>query len=114
MNWVAIVAGAVSLAFYWLFVIIFNTHAISSVFQPQIDNVYFRMFANFRFWLALIFLPIIALIPDASIKYFKMMYRPTVSDNTVKSRQLLKTKVESESDIIEISKTNKSSKKSKF
>lgn len=54
LNWIVILAGAVSLAFYWLFVIVFNTHNISMIFQPQIDNVYFKMFANGQFWIALL------------------------------------------------------------
>lgn len=91
LNWIVILAGAVSVAFYWLFVIVFNTHAISIYFQPEIDNVYFRMFSNSQFWLALIFLPLIALIPDVTLKYFQMMYFPTVSDRTIKNRGHLAT-----------------------
>ena len=91
LNWIVILAGAVSVAFYWLFVIVFNTHAISIYFQPEIDNVYFRMFSNSQSWLALIFLPLIALIPDATLKYFQMMYFPTVSDRTIKNRGHLAT-----------------------
>jgi magnesium-transporting ATPase (P-type) len=116
LNWIVILAGAVSVAFYWLFVIVFNTHAISIYFQPEIDNVYFRMFSNSQFWLALIFLPLIALVPDATIKYFQMMYFPTISDRTIKSRGHLATiqrsnMGENESEVLDANKTNKSTKK---
>mmetsp|Transcript_11443 Transcript_11443/g.10104 ORF Transcript_11443/g.10104 Transcript_11443/m.10104 type:complete len:263 (+) Transcript_11443:357-1145(+) len=111
LNWVVIVAGAVSLAFYWLFVIVFNTHAISSAFQPELDNVYFKLFSNFQFWVAIVFLPLIALIPDATIKYFQMLYNPTVSDKVIQRRKILENINETDSDLLEFNKTNKSSKK---
>lgn len=113
LNWIVILAGAVSLAFYWLFVIVFNTHAFSSVFQPELDNVYFRMFANFQFWLALIFVPMIALVPDATIKYFQMLYFPTESDTVVKQRHELRNDEDTDSEQLGLNKTNKSTKKSK-
>jgi magnesium-transporting ATPase (P-type) len=112
LNWIVILAGAVSLAFYWLFVIVFNTHAIASVFQPQIDNVYFRMFSNLQFWFALFFLPLIALIPDATMKYFQMLYKPTISDEAIISRKILNDKrISTDSDIPDLNRSNKSTHK---
>lgn len=87
MNWIVIVAGTISVLFYWLFVIVFNTSFFSQIFQPEIEFVYFRMFANGRFWLALIFVPIIALIPDMTLKYFMQLYFPSVSDQVLQKLQ---------------------------
>ena len=112
LNWIVILAGAVSLAFYWLFVIVFNTHAIASVFQPQLDNVYFRIFSNVQFWLALFILPLIALIPDATIKYFQMLYYPTISDYAIVNRKKLRSKrISTDSDIADMNRSNKSTYK---
>lgn len=83
MNWIVILAGGVSVVFYWLFVIVLNTSALAQVFQPEIEFVYFRMFANIKFWIVIIFLPIIALIPDMTMKYFKQLYFPSTSDQVI-------------------------------
>lgn len=111
LNWIVILAGGVSVAFYWLFVIVFNTHAISSVFQPQLDNVYFRMFSNIQFWIAIVLLPIIALIPDATMKYYQMLYWPTISDIAIRNRRNLKDRITTDEDILDACKSNKSTVK---
>lgn len=83
LNWIVIVAGIGSVVFYWLFVIIFNTSAIAQAFQPEIEYVYFRMFENGKFYIVIFLLPLIALLPDITIKYFNQLYRPSVSDRIV-------------------------------
>ena len=112
LNWIALLAGAVSIAFYWLFVIVFNTHTISIVFQHEIDNVYFKLFSNGQFWIALIFLPMIALLPDATIKYFRMLYNPTDSDEALYCYKEYAGYEETESELMDDDyKSNKSSTK---
>lgn len=113
LNWIVLLAGGASLALYWIMVIVFNTHTFSAVFQPELDNVYFRMFSNLQFWLALIFLPLIALVPDATIKYVKMMYFPSISDKFIKDRKILDSIKDDDSELLGMNKTNKSTKKSK-
>lgn len=81
------------------------------VFQPEIDNIYFKLFSNGRFWLALLFLPIIAIIPDATIKYFRMLYFPTTSDLALSNKAHLGEVHDTESELMEVSKSNKSSTK---
>lgn len=83
LNWIVLAAGIGSVFFYWAFVIIFNTSAISQTFQPELEYVYFRMFANLKFWIVIILLPFIVLLPDMTIKYFKQLYWPSVSDKVV-------------------------------
>lgn len=83
LNWVVLLAGIGSVVFYWIFVIILNTSPFAHAFQPEIEFVYFRMFANLKFWIAILFLPAIALIPDATIKYFSQLYFPTESDKVI-------------------------------
>lgn len=79
-NFVAIIAGVGSLLFYWLFVIVFNTAFFSQLLQPELEYVYFRIFSNFNAWLAILFVPLIALLPDMTIKYFGKLYYPDMSD----------------------------------
>lgn len=83
LNWVVLLAGFVSVVFYWLFVIIFNTSLISQAFQPEIEEVYFKLFGNFQAWLAIFLIPMICLLPDMTIKYFQQVYNPTTSDLVV-------------------------------
>jgi magnesium-transporting ATPase (P-type) len=85
LNWIVIIAGIGSVVFYWLFVIVFNTAPFSQAFQPEIEEVYFRILSNLKAWIVIIFLPIIALLPDMSIKYFFQMYKPSVSDSAIAS-----------------------------
>lgn len=87
LNYIALLAGVISVLFYWSFVIGLNFHFLAALFQPQIDGVFFRLFLDIKFWIALIFLPIIALVPDMTLKYFKMMYMPTPSDYAVKNNK---------------------------
>lgn len=83
LNWVAIIAGVGSLIFYWLFVIVFNTAFFSQLLQPELEFVYFRIFSNFKAYLVIIFLPLVALLPDMTIKYFYKLYRPDESDKII-------------------------------
>lgn len=84
LNWVVLVAGIVSVVFYWLFVIVFNTSPIAQAFQPELEYIYFRLFGNFQAWLAIFLIPLICLLPDMTIKYFQQLYNPTISDDVVK------------------------------
>ena len=113
LNWIVLVAGGVSLVLYWAFVIVFNTHPFALFFQPQIDNVYFEMFSNGQFWIALFLLPVIALIPDATIKYFNQLYRPTTSDIALMRLKELQDSPDSESDFYEF-RSKASTKKGKL
>ena len=97
MNWIVMLAGAASVIFYWLFVIIFNTSAISEVFQPELEYVYFRMFSNGKFWIVLFCLPMIALIPDVVLKYFKQMYFPSDTDKLIEKAIEVENNEENES-----------------
>lgn len=83
INWIVIVAGIGSVIFYWLFVIVFNTAPFSQTFQPEIEEVYFRILGNLKAWICILFLPVIALLPDMTIKYFFQMYKPSISDEVI-------------------------------
>lgn len=85
LNWVALFAGIASLVFYWLFVIVFNTSFFSQLIQPELENVYFRILGNSKAWIVILFLPLVALLPDISVKYVMKLYYPDESDKIVAS-----------------------------
>lgn len=51
--------------------------------QPELEYVYFRIFANFKAWLVILFLPFVALLPDMTLKYFGKLYNPDESDKII-------------------------------
>jgi len=80
LNWIAMVAGIFSVVFYWLVAFILNTSFVSQMVQPEIEFVYWRILSNFKAWMVIIFLPLIALLPDITIKYFFKLYKQDKSD----------------------------------
>lgn len=48
-----------------------NTAGLSVYFDSFLANIYFRMLSNGKFWIAIIGIPLLALLPDITIKYFK-------------------------------------------
>lgn len=84
MNWVVILAGVGSLLCYWVMTIGFNINFFGFyIVQVQIENVLFRMFGNLKFWITIIGLPVIALLPDMTIKYVQQVFFPTPVDNVM-------------------------------
>jgi hypothetical protein len=49
-------------------VIIFNLPTLSIIFQPELNSIYFEMFANYKFWMMLVGIPFVCLIPDVFLK----------------------------------------------
>jgi len=41
------------------------------------------MFSNLKFWLAIIGIPILALLPDISMKYIKQVFWPSPTDRVI-------------------------------
>lgn len=42
--------------------------------------LYFRMFANLKFWCVIVGMPMVAIIPDLLFNYFMRVFKPTPSD----------------------------------
>ena len=50
------------------------------MFNSFLANIYFRMFANLKFWIAIFGVPFLAVLPDLTLKYFKQVFFPSPSD----------------------------------
>jgi len=66
-----VLVALISLLLYWLMAICMNTAGLSVYFDSFLANIYFRMLSNGKFWIAIIGIPLLALLPDITIKYFK-------------------------------------------
>ena len=84
MNWIVVVAGLSSVLCYWVMCLGLNFNFISWYFQPELEGIYFRMFTSFKFYIAIICVPPLALLPDMTIKYMRMIFFPTPSDVVMK------------------------------
>jgi len=95
LNWIVIAAGIGSLILYWTCVLLLNVSVIAQLFQPNIEGVYFQIFSTPSSLISLFLIPLLALIPDMTIKYFSMMYFQTKSDEIIqKVRANRHTKME--------------------
>ena len=92
LNWIAIVAGVGSVLFYWIWALILNISFVAQLVQPNLEGIYWRMLSSPTNILSLFFLPIIALIPDMTLKYFKQLYFPDKSDIQI-AREKIKAPV---------------------
>lgn len=72
-NWtyVAIVIGFLSVAFYYISVIVLTTESVSSVFQPEANQLFFRLFGSGKAWAIIMSVPFIVLIPDITLSGFR-------------------------------------------
>mmetsp|Transcript_782 Transcript_782/g.651 ORF Transcript_782/g.651 Transcript_782/m.651 type:complete len:100 (+) Transcript_782:273-572(+) len=67
-----------------------NISWISQLIQPNLDGIYWRLLSSPTNILSLFFIPIIALIPDMTLKYFKQLYFPDKADIEIKNLKLPK------------------------
>ena len=82
-NCIVFWAAFLSLLIYWIMVICMNTNGLAPYFNSQIQNTVFKMFSNLKFWLAIIGIPILALLPDISIKYIRQVFWPSPTDKVI-------------------------------
>lgn len=61
-------------------VIVFNIDALSVIFQPEINGVYFDLLGNAKFWMLFLTLPFICLLPDLSWKVIFGLYWKNPAD----------------------------------
>jgi phospholipid-transporting ATPase len=74
---ISIAAGICSILFYYSTVIVLNAPKIASVFQPQLIYVFFELLGTGKTWIALVFTPIVALLPDFGLLLWQSLLRPT-------------------------------------
>jgi hypothetical protein len=68
--------GLASIFLYYIIALIFNTDAFANIFQPQINGVVVEILKDKKFWLILIVVPVIALLPDLTMMFvFRVFYK---------------------------------------
>ncbi|CAI2370022.1 unnamed protein product [Moneuplotes crassus] len=83
LNWIVIVAGVGSVLLYWVCAIVLNVSFVAQLFQPNLEGIYFRMLSSIPTLLSLFLIPLVALLPDLTLKYFSQLYRPSSSDKEI-------------------------------
>jgi hypothetical protein len=83
-NKMNVAVGLISLLLYYLTIVVLNTAAFSSVFQPQLYYVFFKLLDNGKAWLWIILGPFIAVIPDLSILIYRTNFKPTPVDKVLR------------------------------
>lgn len=81
-NWNAISILTCLLCFimYYGVVITGNLNLFSTTFQPQINGQFYLMMQNPIFWILVIALPFVAILPDLSIALGRKIFCPTPVD----------------------------------
>jgi magnesium-transporting ATPase (P-type) len=70
----------VSILIYYFVVILGSVPALANLVQPEAANVFFILAANPRFWIMILVVPFICLLPDFGIIIIKRMYFKNPSD----------------------------------
>ena len=76
--------GIASLLFYYLVAFLLSGYFLSGIFQPQLTNVFFSIFSNGKFYFTILIVPIVALLPDLSIHFYRRIFYPTPVDIIMK------------------------------
>jgi hypothetical protein len=67
-------AGALSLVFYYITILIGNINEIAVVFQPEINGEINEVLGRGRFWMLLFLVPVVAILPDIAHKFLRKIY----------------------------------------
>jgi len=86
-NWIAILAGIVSVSLYYITLLIGNSPTIAKTFQPEIMGEFFNMLVNWRFYMLVFVIPGIALLPDVTYLFFKRVFFPSPTDKVMHEQQ---------------------------
>jgi len=73
---------------YYLTVVILNVSVMAGVFQPQLSHLFFNILATGRFWVVVLFAPLVALLPDIFLKAYKQVFHPTPLEAIIRQRRL--------------------------
>ena len=92
-NMIYIIAGLGSLMLYWIMAAGFSIPFISKILQPQLDGIYFEfLFWDWKAYCCLIFVPMIAVIPDYIWNTFWWLCFPTETQKLLLSTEVMSEK----------------------
>ena len=98
------------LFFYYGSVIYMNTDPVATDVQPQINGIMFEMFEVSKFWIVILVLPFIALLPDLTFYFISKLFYPSVVDCVLRKQKTnpdyVYKQFKQEHDLKEIQKMN--------
>lgn len=77
-----------SVVFYYLTVVVLNVSVFARVFQPQISSLFFNILGTGRFWVVVLFAPLVAILPDVCLKAYRQAFHPTTLEAIIRQRRL--------------------------
>ena len=79
-----------SLLLYWIMVLVMNTNFVAMYMQPQINGVFFQLlFFDWKGVMSIIFIPIIAVMPDYFWNSMFWAMYPTEAQKLLSSRKVV-------------------------
>lgn len=84
------ILSTISIVFYYFVVIIGSVPAMANMIQPEASGVFFIMAASPKFWMMIIIVPFLCLLPDISIVVFQRNYFKKPCDIAIQHEKLEK------------------------
>lgn len=78
-NLISIIAGALSIIFYYLVLLVMSTDKISGLFQYELNGMFNSLLKLPKFWILVFAHPALCLIPDFMINAINGLYYPNPS-----------------------------------
>jgi phospholipid-transporting ATPase len=88
LNWGM---GIFSIIFYYCSLFVLCTNPVSQLAQPQLNGIIFTLFGSGKAWIAMIFMPAIAVGPDLFLLVKKKIFTPNPADKVLR-RQIMEAK----------------------
>lgn len=79
-NWLSILMACFSLSIYYLILVIGSTTIFSQSFQQEATGLLEQAFGSIYFWILVLLVPFICLLPDLAYKLIKSLYWPSPVD----------------------------------
>jgi magnesium-transporting ATPase (P-type) len=86
-NYLSTLTGIACLAMYYGCVIGLNSVFVSQIIQPELTGEFYLIFQSVKAWLAIILLPMIALLPDITYVLVRKIFFPTPTDAIMLKQQ---------------------------
>lgn len=87
-NWYQILTVVFCILLYYASVLVMSTMFVSNIIgQPELYAEFFRILTTAKAWIAILLLPIVALIPDLTILLLQKIFYPTPTDAVMRLQQ---------------------------
>lgn len=86
-NWYSAITGVSCVMLYYATVLLLSTQMVSELIQPELNAEFFRILQSAKAWIAIILLPVVALLPDLSLILVQKVFYPTPTDAVMDLQQ---------------------------